>query len=84
VLRSTKTNLLVKNHRISSQDTNIRDDILDLLDRHLSFDCQYICPLLHFDVDRNQGDGEDIIRAIYQMDKLTLKEEIVRRRAEGS
>jgi hypothetical protein len=83
-LRSPNTNLLVKSYRISSQDSHIRDEILDLLDRHLSLDREYICPLLHFDVNRSQAEGEDIVRAIYQVDKLTLKQEIARRRVEGS
>lgn len=55
-----------------------------MLDRHLSFDSQYVCPLIHFDVNRSQAEGEDIVRAIYQVDKITLKQEIARRRVEGS
>jgi hypothetical protein len=79
LLRSTHHQLLLKYHRIA---TNDYEDTLELLDRHLGFDPRYICPLLHFEHAATLN-GEELVRAVYEAGKVTLREEIEGRRSRG-
>lgn len=44
LLTSKKSNFLVKHHKINGD----YDEVIEILDKHLSFDQEYVCPLLHF------------------------------------
>jgi hypothetical protein len=44
LLTSKRSNFLVKSHMINDS----YDEIIDILDKHLSFNPEYVCPLLHF------------------------------------
>lgn len=45
LLASKKNNLMVKYHKVSPDD----EEIFEILDKHLSFDSEYVCPLLSFE-----------------------------------
>lgn len=78
LLSSKNTNLLVKVHQIDGD----YEEIVEILDKHLSFDHEYVCPLLQFEPCDDQ-ENDQTIRAIYQLDRMTLKDSIDNRRDKG-
>lgn len=68
LLTSNKEQILVRMHFIDPDDTETFEEVLSLMDAHLSFDKQYIAPLIHYE---KCVEG---IRCFYRMDRLTLKQ----------
>ena len=70
LLNSKNNNLLVKKHPFEEENY---DNISQILDLHLSFDPQYICPLLDFEQEKS-NEKDFYMRTIYQIDRVTLKD----------
>lgn len=68
--------MLVRTHLIHPEDVDTSEEVINLMDLHLSFDHQYIAPLLHF---QKCSEG---VRAFYTIDQTTLKVQVQTRRKE--
>ena len=69
LLNSPSSQLLVKNHPLPP-DEEFPEETLD---QHLSLDPLYVSPLLHYE-PVSLCDSTPGIRAIYQVDRVTLRD----------